>query len=158
MRRTSSSASTSTSTSARELCTPNDAREVAGTPRRRISGCAQWCPARMHTLWRATISATSCGCTPSIANETAVPRWSPGVGGQVALVRDDVVDPERGEPLDRGAEPGGLGERRRAGLELPGQRVPARLLPVDRRDHVPAAEERRHLLEQLAPPVEHADP
>src|ERR1700752_951567 len=38
MERTVESDSTSLSTSARVLCTANDAREVAGTPRRRISG------------------------------------------------------------------------------------------------------------------------
>ena len=35
---------------------------VAATPRRRISGCAQWWPARTQTPSRPRISATSCGC------------------------------------------------------------------------------------------------
>jgi len=41
-RRTSPSPSMSRSTSSTELCTANDAREVADTPSLRISGCAQW--------------------------------------------------------------------------------------------------------------------
>ena len=39
----------SASTSARVVCTANDARVVAATPRRFISGCAQWWPARTQT-------------------------------------------------------------------------------------------------------------
>src|SRR3954452_4984768 len=78
---TSARPSTRASTSASVLCTPIDAREVAGTPSARISGCAQWWPARTHTPSRARISATSCGCTPSSANEIAVPRGSTPAGG-----------------------------------------------------------------------------
>ena len=45
----------------------------------------------------------------------------------------------------------------RAGLELVRQLVPGRLLERDRADHVAAAQERRHRLEQRSPAVEHAD-
>src|SRR5919198_5376307 len=66
----------SASTSSGVLCTPKDAREVAATPRRRISGWQQWWPARTQTPSRPRISATSCGWTPSSANDTAGPRGS----------------------------------------------------------------------------------
>src|SRR3954467_6925421 len=72
--RTSARPTMRRSTSARVLCTPIEAREVAGTPMWRISGCAQWWPARMQTPSRARISAVSCGWMPSSVNETAVPR------------------------------------------------------------------------------------
>ena len=48
----------------------------AETPRRRMSGCAQWWPARMQTPSRPRISETSCGCTPSRLNETMPARRS----------------------------------------------------------------------------------
>ena len=41
------------------------------------------------------------------------------VAGERALVRADRVHAERLEVVDGGAEPDGLGDRRRAGLELP---------------------------------------
>ena len=44
-----SSASARTSTSARVLYMPNDARQVEVTPKRFNSGCAQWVPARTAT-------------------------------------------------------------------------------------------------------------
>src|SRR4051812_30035511 len=65
IRLTSPSASTSLSTSSVLLWMANDARVVAGMPSRRMSGWAQWCPARTHTPWRAVISATSWGWTPA---------------------------------------------------------------------------------------------
>ena len=37
-----------------------DAREVAATPNRFISGMAQWCPARTATPSRSTMVPTSC--------------------------------------------------------------------------------------------------
>src|ERR1035441_1232759 len=74
------SASTSPSMSAASLYTPTDARAVAPTPRQRISGCAQWWPARMHTPPRLASSATSCGWMPSTVNETRPPRRSASGG------------------------------------------------------------------------------
>ena len=89
-----------------------DARAVAPTPRQRISGCAQWCPARMHTPPRSTSSATSCGWMPSIVNDASAAA-ALGLGraddaqaghlgealehvrGQRALVRAHALHPER---------------------------------------------------------------
>src|SRR5205814_3001310 len=70
------SEATSASTSARVLYGPKEARAVAGTPSRRISGIAQWWPARMQTLSRSSSSATSWGCTPRSSNEITPPRAS----------------------------------------------------------------------------------
>jgi hypothetical protein len=70
----------------------------------------------------------------------------------------DLLDPERLDPVDRRPQPDRLGDLRGAGLELPRQVGPRRLVRRDGANHVPAADERRHLLEQLTPPVEHADP
>ena len=39
---------------------------MAGTPSSRISGWAQWWPARMQTPSRSQSSAMSCGCMPSM--------------------------------------------------------------------------------------------
>src|ERR1035441_5288807 len=74
------SASTSASMSAASLYTPTDARAVAPTPRQRISGCAQWWPARMHTPPRSASSATSWGCIPSIVNDARPPLCSASGG------------------------------------------------------------------------------
>src|SRR4051794_21009204 len=78
--RTEPSASTRRSTSSGVEWTAKLAREVAATPRRRISGCAQWWPARTHTPSRPRISATSCGCTPSRLNAATLPRRSRSSG------------------------------------------------------------------------------
>src|SRR6185295_2388189 len=78
--RTLSSPSIRRSTSSRVECTANDARLVADTPSRRISGCAQWWPARTQTPSRPRISATSCGWMPSSANAATLPRWSASAG------------------------------------------------------------------------------
>ena len=43
----------------------SDARAVAATPRPRISGWAQWWPARTQTPSRSSTSAMSCGWMPS---------------------------------------------------------------------------------------------
>ena len=162
------------STSSRVVCTANDARELAGTPRRRISGCAQWWPARTQTPSRPRISATSCGWTSSKANEReaaavlelgrAVQRQSGDrpqpldrVARDVARVLPDGVHAEAGQVVDGGAEPDRLGDRHRARLEARGRLGALGLVVADARDHVPAAEERRHRLEQLAAPVQDAD-
>src|SRR3954470_17523801 len=72
------------STSSRVLCTANEARFVAPTPKRFMSGCAQWWPARMQTPWAPRISATSCGCTPSSVNDTSAPRSAASSGPWIA--------------------------------------------------------------------------
>src|SRR5690606_21891052 len=72
--RTLLSASTRRSTSSVVECSEKLARDVAVTPSRRMSGCAQWWPARMQTPWRPRISATSCGWTPATLNEQIGPR------------------------------------------------------------------------------------
>ena len=82
------------------------------TPRQRISGCAQWWPARTQTASRSSSSAMSCGCMPSIVNDTTPPRRSRSGGpnrcdaldlgqalqrvrGQLALVRADALHADR---------------------------------------------------------------
>ena len=79
------------------------------------------------------------------------------VGDQRALVSADPIDADRSDPVHGDAEPDRLGDLGRAGLELPGQVGPGRLGLTDGADHVAAADERGHPLEQLAPAVEHAD-
>ena len=73
-------------------------------------------------------------------------------------MRADLLDSELADPVDRSAEPDRLGDLRGPGLELPRQVGPRRLVRRDGADHVPAADERRHLLEQRAAAVEDADP
>src|SRR5437660_159584 len=65
-----------------------------------MSGCAQWWPARMQTSSRPRISATSCGWTPSIANDTRVPR---GLGAVDQRDRARLVRPahDLGDRVDR---------------------------------------------------------
>ena len=53
--------------------------------------------------------------------------------------------------------PIGLGDRGRAGLELPGHVVRGEPVLADVADHLAAAEERGHRLEQLAPGPQRAD-
>ncbi len=65
--------------------------------------------------------------------------------------------PSACDPVDGRAEPDRLGDLRGAGLELPGQIGPGRLGVADRLDHVTAAHERRHRLQQLAPAVQDPD-
>ena len=79
------------------------------------------------------------------------------VGDDVGLVRADRLDPQALEPVERRRQSDGLGERRRARLELPRQLIPGRLLEVDPADHVAADQEGGHLLEQLALGVQDAD-
>ena len=121
----------------------------------------------MQTPSRSTSSATSCGWMPSIVNDASPPRRSasggpttrsPGtsasalehVRGQRALVRAHALHAELRQVVDGRAQADRLGDRRRAGLELVRQLVPADRLEVDRGDHVAAGQERLHLLEQLA--------
>ena len=126
---------------------------MAPTPRQRISGCAQWWPARTQTASRSHSSAMSCGWIPSIANATTPPRrsrsdgpyrWMPSTSGRRSrayAVRSRswarmLLHADRVEVLDRRAEPDGLGGRRGAGLELEGQLVPGGVLALHARDHV----------------------
>ena len=59
----SSNPSISTSMSCSSLNRDNEARAVAWTPRRRISGLAQWWPGRTHTPNWSSTCARSCACT-----------------------------------------------------------------------------------------------
>ena len=74
------------------------------------------------------------------------------------LVGADAVDAEVLDPVHRRPQPDRLGDLGGAGLELVGQVGPGGLVLADRADHVAAADEGRHRLEQLAPTVEDADP
>jgi hypothetical protein len=73
-------------------------------------------------------------------------------------VVSDPLDADRVDPVDRSPEPDRFGDLRRSGLELPRQVGPRGFVRGDGADHVPATDERRHLLEQRAPAVEDADP
>src|SRR6516225_841616 len=66
------------STSVRVLCTANDARAVAGTSKCSITGCAQWCPARIATPSPSRIVPTSWAWTSPTTNEIT-PARSRGV-------------------------------------------------------------------------------
>ena len=55
-----------------------DSRVVAAVPRMRMSGLAQWWPARTHTLDWSSTWLTSCGCTPSRLKLTMPARRSGG--------------------------------------------------------------------------------
>jgi len=80
------------------------------------------------------------------------------VGDERLLVLAHLLHPDALQELDGAAEPDALGHSRGPGLELRRQGAPARpVLQRDRGDHVPAAEKRRHRLEQLATPVQDAD-
>ncbi len=70
----------------------------------------------------------------------------------------DVRHPDRPQPVDRDPEPDRLGDLRGPGLELPWQVGPGRLVGRHRADHVAAADERWHVLQELMPAVQHADP
>ena len=76
---------------------------------------------------------------------------------ELAVVGEHSVHAEPRQVLHRGAESHGLGDRHRAGFELPGQLVPLRLAELHFADHLAAAQEGRHLLQQLAPPPQRAD-
>ena len=81
-----------------------------------------------------------------------------GVRGQGLLVLADRGHPRAPEIVDGRAEPDGLGDRRGAGLELPGHVVGGEPVEADVADHLAAAEEGRHGLEQLGPGPQGADP
>ena len=69
----------------------------------------------------------------------------------------DRVHAERFEVVDRGGEPGGLGDRHRARLELPRHLVGHVAVLAHVEDHLATTEERRHRLEQLGTRPEAAD-
>jgi hypothetical protein len=72
-------------------------------------------------------------------------------------VRANLLDSQRADPIDRRAKPDRLGDLRGPGFELPGQVGPRRFVGGNGPNHVTAPDERRHLLEQLAPAVQHTD-
>src|SRR5438093_11172568 len=63
------------------------------------------------------------------------------VASKEELMLVDLVHADRLEVVDRCAEPDRIHVRRRAGLELPRQLVPRRLLDAPLHDHVTAVEE-----------------
>ena len=79
------------------------------------------------------------------------------VRGDVTAVLAHVLHPDRSQPLDGLAEPDRLGDRHRARLEARRRLGPRGLEVADPGDHVPAAQERRHRLQDRAPAVQHAD-
>src|SRR5690606_38659207 len=80
-----------------------------------------------------------------------------GVGGQLPLVRLDGGHADRGQVVDGRAEADGLHDRRRARLELVRHGRVGRAVHPDRLDHLTAAEEGRHGVQQLAAAPQHAD-
>src|SRR6187455_519101 len=76
---------------------------------------------------------------------------------QGLLVRGNRVEPNLAEIVDRGVQGDRAGDVWRAGLELERQVGPRASLERYRADHVAAAEERRHRLEDLFPSVQHAN-
>ena len=126
----------------------------------RISGLAQWWPARTHTLrWSSTwltvvgVDAAEGEAQRGAADldvgravdrdvvAVALGQRVDRVGGDVHLVAADVGHADRAQVVDRGAEPDRFGDRRRAGLELgrqlgagvkPSRRTSAIMLPPPR--------------------------
>jgi hypothetical protein len=68
-----------------------------------------------------------------------------------------LLGPERSQPVDGDSKPDRFGDLGRAGLELPRELGPRRLVGRHRADHVTTADERRHLFEQRPAAVQHAD-
>ncbi len=93
---------------------------MAGTLKRCMTGWAQWCPVRIATPSSFSSVPTSCGCTPSTANDStaalrsAVPMMrtppirftcSGRVVEQVGFVRGDRVDADAGQIIDAAPRP-----------------------------------------------------
>ena len=97
---------------------------MAPTPSRRMSGWAQWWPARTQTPWRPRISATSCGWTPSSAKETSAPRWAGSRGPWRVQAR------HRAQALERVADELALVRRGRAPCRCPAGSRPRRPRPI----------------------------
>ncbi len=81
-----------------------------------------------------------------------------GVGAHLRLVCVGRVEADGVEPFDRGCEADGLGDRRRSGLESSRDAGPGDPLLGHLADHRSAPFVRSHGVEQVASPVEHADP
>ena len=76
---------------------------------------------------------------------------------QRCLMRGDRVVADRLHVIDRRLQSDAFQDRRRARLELVRHLGPGGTLVRHRRDHLAAAEERRHRVEQLATSPQHAD-
>ena len=87
----------------------------------------------------------------------ALGQGGEGVGGELDLVAAHRVHAQPGEVVDRRPQPDRLGDGRGAGLELPGQDVGRPAVEADVGDHLAAAEEGGHGVEQLLPAPQHAD-
>ena len=94
---------------------------------------------------------------PSTVSPGTVASALERVGGDRLLVRVHGVHADVAEVVHRGAEADRLDDRRGAGLELVRDGGVRRPLHRDGLDHLAAAEERRQLVEHLAPAPEHAD-
>src|SRR5580692_11259349 len=77
-----------------------------------------------------------------------------GVPEELHLVPPDLLHTEGVEVIDRDAEPYGVGDVGRPRLELVGDVVPTRPVEVDLLDHVTAALEWVHRVEEFSPAVE----
>ena len=86
-----------------------------------------------------------------------VPEALHRVAGELDLVLPDRLHADGIEVVDGGPQGDGLGERWRAGLELVGNLVPRRVVDPDVADHVAAAVEGLHLLEERLPAPQEAD-
>ena len=78
------------------------------------------------------------------------------VGRELPLMAPDVLHAESLEVLDRRGEADLLGDVHRPRLELVRRRLEGRVVGIDLHDHLAAAEERVHRVEQLEPSVESA--
>ena len=111
----------------------NEARAVAGTPKRSITGCAQWWPVRIATPSWSRIVPMSCGWTPSSTNDEdagllpgGADQPQPGISvqpgrrvvEQLVLGPPTASRPSAAELVDRRAEPDRARDVRRARLEL----------------------------------------
>src|SRR4029453_14071321 len=80
-----------------------------------------------------------------------------GLASQGALVLTDAIHPELLQIFDRRREPHGLGNRRGAGLEPPGQIVPLSVVDPDLLDHFTAAAAGLETIEHRPPAVHNSD-
>ena len=80
-----------------------------------------------------------------------------GPRSESVLVGLDPVHPQGLEVPDGGVQPDSFGDRRGPGLELPGKIVRREAVQAHVADHLAAAEERRHRLEELLTAPQHAD-
>ena len=80
-----------------------------------------------------------------------------GVIEQIGFAGGYALQADGGQVINRRTQRDGLPDRRRAGLEFRRNRRISRFFETHRQDHVAAALERLHLLEQSRLAVEHAD-